>query len=96
MTDQNTELLENWAAFIKWFRSNGGIISSKLTVKVRAPDPGHVPCPEGRAEAPLLLAASNKVWRGNKTTLRLRQTTMSIPVTDPLPLTNAAVRYRVS
>jgi hypothetical protein len=26
---------EDWTAFVKWFRSNGGIISSKLTVKVR-------------------------------------------------------------
>eukprot|EP00282_Hemiselmis_andersenii_P016683 CAMPEP_0114124890 /NCGR_PEP_ID=MMETSP0043_2-20121206/9017_1 /TAXON_ID=464988 /ORGANISM="Hemiselmis andersenii, Strain CCMP644" /LENGTH=319 /DNA_ID=CAMNT_0001217797 /DNA_START=31 /DNA_END=990 /DNA_ORIENTATION=- len=34
-TDQATQLLEDWTAFIKWFRSNGGIISSKLTVKVR-------------------------------------------------------------
>lgn len=26
---------EDWTAFVKWFRSNGGIISSKLTIKVR-------------------------------------------------------------
>jgi hypothetical protein len=25
---------EDWQSFVKWFRSNGGIISSKLTVKV--------------------------------------------------------------
>lgn len=33
--DANTKLTDDWAAFIKWFRSNGGIISSKLTVKMR-------------------------------------------------------------
>ena len=25
---------EDWQAFVKWFRSNGGIISSKLSIKV--------------------------------------------------------------
>jgi len=33
--DQQAQLQEDWTAFVKWFRSNGGIISSKLTVKVR-------------------------------------------------------------
>ncbi len=33
--DQQAQLQEEWTAFVKWFRSNGGIISSKLTVKVR-------------------------------------------------------------
>ena len=32
--DQQAQLQESWTAFVKWFRSNGGIISSKLTVKV--------------------------------------------------------------
>ncbi|KAJ1489149.1 hypothetical protein T484DRAFT_1781030 [Baffinella frigidus] len=32
-TDQAAALQEDWTAFVKWFRSNGGIISSKLTVK---------------------------------------------------------------
>jgi hypothetical protein len=32
--DQQAQLQEDWTAFVKWFRSNGGIISSKLTVKV--------------------------------------------------------------
>eukprot|EP00960_Hanusia_phi_P040801 754657-Hanusia_phi.AAC.3 len=33
-SDQQAQLQEDWTAFVKWFRSNGGIISSKLTVKV--------------------------------------------------------------
>ena len=32
--DQQVQLQEDWTAFVKWFRSNGGIISSKLTIKV--------------------------------------------------------------
>ncbi len=35
--DQQAQLQEEWTAFVKWFRSNGGIISSKLTVKVTSP-----------------------------------------------------------
>jgi DNA gyrase inhibitor GyrI len=35
--DQQAQLQEEWTAFVKWFRSNGGIISSKLTVKVNSP-----------------------------------------------------------
>ena len=34
--DQQVQLQEDWTAFVKWFRSNGGIISSKLTVKVNS------------------------------------------------------------
>jgi len=33
--DPNVKLQEDWQAFVKWFRSNGGIISSKLNIKVR-------------------------------------------------------------
>ena len=41
--DQQAQLQEDWTAFVKWFRSNGGIISSKLTVKVRNGRQGVMP-----------------------------------------------------